>query len=126
MVEEKRHIMSVSEMLDASDIEYREIPTWMVKDKATGEMVQGYVRIRSLSAEEVVEWRETIDGPAKRTAAIRLLVDSLVDADGRSIGTAKDYEAFRKKSNAVIERILQEVVKLNGLTAKQEADTKKG
>lgn len=117
-------ILSIDEMLGADDIEYAEIPTWKVKDKS-GNMVQGYVRIGTLSAEDVIDWRETLEGPAKKTMGIRLLVNSLVDETGKRIGTPQHYEAFKKKSNAVMERILAEIVKLNGMSVKQEDEAKK-
>lgn len=114
------HIMSVDEMLAADDVEYKTIPTWMVKDGKTGEMVQGYVRIGSLSAEQVAEWRDTTEGPAKKTMGTRLFVDSLVDKDGKRIGNPTFYAAFRKKSNAVQEKVLAAIVELNGLVVKKE------
>ncbi len=118
-------ILSIDEMLGADDVEYKVIPTWMVKDAKTGTMVQGYSRIGSLDAESIIEWRDENEGPAKKTMGIRLLVKSLVDKDGNRIGTPKHYEAFKKKSNAVMERILGEIVKLNGMTVKQDEAAKK-
>ncbi len=118
-------ILSIDEMLGADDVEYKVIPTWMVKDAKTGTMVQGYSRIGSLDAESIIEWRDENEGPAKKTMGIRLLVKSLVDKDGARIGTPKHYEAFKKKSNAVMERILGEIVKLNGMTVKQDEAAKK-
>lgn len=118
MSEEKR-ILSVEEMLGAEDIEYREIPTWKVKDTKTGQMVQGFTRIVSLTAEEVAKWREANEAD-KKNIGIRLLVKSLVDKDGNRIGGEHHYEAFKKKSNAVQERLVAEVIKLNGLSVKPE------
>lgn len=117
-------ILTIDEMLAADDVEYTNIKTWKVKDPKTGEMVQGYVRIVSLTAEDVIKWRESSEGEAKRTMGIRLLVDSLVDEHGTHIGTPKHYEMFKKKSNAVMERILAEVIQLNGMTVKAEEKTK--
>ncbi len=117
-------ILSIDEMLGAEDVEYAVIPTWKVKN-AKGEMVQGYSRIGSLDAESIIEWRDENEGPAKKTMGIRLLVKSLVDKDGARIGTPKHYEAFKKKSNAVMERILGEIVKLNGMTVQQDDKAKK-
>lgn len=118
-------------MLSADDVEYATVPAWKVKDPKSGEMIQGYVRIGSLNAEDVIAWRETNEGPAKKTMGLRLFVNSLVDADGKRIGTAQHYEAFKKKSNAIQERVLAEVIKLNGMelkkdgSSKAEADAKK-
>jgi hypothetical protein len=83
---DEQHILSVDEMLAADDVEYAVIPTWKVKN-GKGELVQGYTRIASLSAEDVITWRETAEGPAKRSLGIRLFVNSLVDASGNRIGT---------------------------------------
>jgi hypothetical protein len=118
MSEEKR-ILSIEEMLSAEDIEYREIPTWKVKDQKTGQMVQGYTRIVSLTAEQVAKWRETNEAN-KHNMGLRLFVDSLVDKDGNRIGSEAHYEAFKKKSNAFQERVVAEVIKLNGLSVKPE------
>lgn len=123
MAEEQR-ILSIDEMLAADDIEFALIPTWKVKDPNTGEMVQGYSRIGSLNAEDVIAWRESNDGPAKRSMGIRLFVNSLVDEDGKRIGDPRYFEAFKKKSNAIQERVLAEIVKLNGLSVKAEKETK--
>jgi len=114
------HILSIDEMLGADDVEYRTIPTWKVKDAKTGQMIQGYVRIGSLTAEEVAEWRDTTDGPAKKTMGTRLFVNSLVDKDGKRIGRQDHYISFRKKSNAIQEKVLAEIVDLNGLSVKKE------
>jgi hypothetical protein len=120
----QQRILSVDEMLGADDVEYQTVPSWKVKDPKTGEMIQGYVRIASLNAEDLIEWREANEGPAKRTMGIRLLVSSLVDEQGNRIGSAKHYEQFKKKSNAVMEKILAEIIKLNGMTQKAETTAK--
>lgn len=126
MSEQNGHqkILSVDEMLAAEDVEYANVPSWKVKDPKTGELIQGYVRIASLNAEDLIEWREANEGPAKRTMGIRLLVASLVDEKGVRIGNAKHFEAFKKKSNAVMEKILAEIIKLNGMTQKAETTAK--
>ena len=117
-------ILSVDQMLAAEDVEYATIPTWKVKDPKTGELVQGYTRIGSLSADDIIAWRDTNEGPAKRTMGIRLFVASLVDEQGHRIGTPQHYEAFKRKSNAIQERVLAEIVKLNGMTVKAEEQVK--
>ena len=117
---EKRLILSVEQMLSASDEEFAEIPTWKIKDPKTGQLVQGFTRIGSLNADDVIEWRESSDGPAKRTMGIRLFVNSLVDENNNRIGSQKHYEAFKKKSNAIQERVLGEIIKMNGLKQRNE------
>lgn len=120
----EEYILSVDEMLTAEDIEYATIPTWKVKDPKTGQMVQGYTRIGSLSADQMIAWRDTNEGPAKKTMGIRIFVDSLVDKDGNRIGGQQYYEMFRKKSNAIQEKVIAEIVKLNGMTVKAEETIK--
>lgn len=120
----KKLILSIDQMLAADDIEYAEIPTWKVKDPTTGEIAQGYTRIGSLNADAIITWREMNDSPAKRTMGVRLFVDSLVDENGNRIGNEQHYEAFKKKSNAIQESVLKEVVKLNGMTVKAEEKIK--
>lgn len=115
----EKTILSVDQMLATDDVEYAEIPTWMIRG-SNGEMVQGYTRIGSLTSEDVVAWRDTADGPAKKTMGVRLFVNSLVDEKGNRIGDPRFYEAFKKKSNKIQERVLQEVLKLNGMTQKNE------
>jgi len=100
----ERKVLSVEEMLSPSDVEYVEIEAW-----------GGIVRIGSLTAEDLIEWTEANEGPAKKTAAIRLIVRSLVDEQGNRIGTDKHIEAFKKRSHATMERIAEQVLKLNGM-----------
>lgn len=119
-----KHILSIEEMLGADQTEYAEIPAWKIKDPKTGEMIQGYVRIGSLTAEEMAEFRETVDGPAKKTSGMRLFVNSLVDKDGKRIGNQSHYAAFKKTSNAVQERVLAKIMELNGLTTKAGVEAK--
>lgn len=120
---EKKLILSIEQMLAADDIEYAEIPTWKVKNDK-GEEVQGYTRIGSLNADDIIAWRESNEGPAKRTMGIRLFVNSLVDEKGNRIGNDQHYEAFKKKSNGIQERVLQEIIKLNAMTVKAETVVK--
>lgn len=119
-----QRILTVEEMLAAEDVEYAVIPTWKVKDSKTGELVQGYTRIGSLNADDVIMWRESNEGPAKKSMGVRLFVNSLVDVDGKRIGNQMYYELFKKKSNAIQERVLAEIVKLNGMTVKAEKEIK--
>lgn len=116
---EKPLILSVEQMLAAEDIEYAVIPAWKVKGP-DGTMIQGYVRIGSLTAEDIVAWRDTMEGAAKKTMGVRIFVNSLVDENDKRIGSSHHYEAFKKKSNAIQERVLAEILRMNGLTQKNE------
>lgn len=122
-VPEEPYILSVQEMLEADDVEFRTIPAWKIKKN--GKEIQGYVRIASLSAEEIAEWRDTADGPAKKTMITRLFVNSLVDKDGKRIGNQSHYIDFKKKSAAIQERVAAEILDLNGLVLKKKGDEPK-
>lgn len=114
VVNEQHEYLTVDEMLATDDVEYRDILAWGGK----------YVRIGSLSADKVAEWRDTAEGPAKRTMGIRLFVDSLVDNTGKRIGGPQYYKQFQSKSNAIIERVLGEIIDLNGMSVKKDKETK--
>jgi len=116
---EKSMIESMEEIAAAVDIEY-----------AT---VEGFVpgqefRIGSLTAGDLIEWSEANDGPAKRTAGLRLITKSLVNSKGvRYAADPKNIEVFRAKSHKVTERIVKEILKLNGMEVKTDGvkDAKK-
>lgn len=114
MAEDK--ILSMADIEAANDIEYAEIPGFK-----TGEIF----RIRSLDAGALITWSESNEGEAKRTAGLRLIVQSLVDGNGARIADDTHIALFRKKSHKVTERIVREILKLNGMTVKQDADAKK-
>src|SRR4029078_219786 len=69
-------LLSADEILAVDDTRYERVPVpeW-----------KGTVRIRSLSAEEVQEYVESIDGPAKRNAMVMMMMRSAVDKDGRQL-----------------------------------------
>jgi hypothetical protein len=87
-------VLSIEEMLAADDVQFAVVKAW-----------NGNVRIGSLSASDMIEFVESNEGPAKRTAGLRLIIKSLV----------KHLEAFGKKNAQVTNRIVAEILKLNGL-----------
>jgi hypothetical protein len=97
-------VLSIEEMLAADDVQFAVVKAW-----------NGNVRIGSLSASDMIEFVESNEGPAKRTAGLRLIIKSLVDAKGDRIGDMKHLEAFGKKNAQVTNRIVAEILKLNGL-----------
>src|SRR5687768_14612539 len=86
-------VLSLDEMLQAEDVQYATvvIPEW-----------KGSIRIGSLSAGEVLDFIEMTEGPAKKNAGFRLISRSLVDAEGKRIGSDSKIEAFRKKDSRVV------------------------
>lgn len=106
------HVLSMQEIMATDDVEYA-----LVEGFKPGQMF----RIQSLTAGALIEWSEANDGPAKRTAGLRLIVQSLVDGEGRSIAGPEHIDVFRKKSHKVTERIVKDILKLNGMTVKGDA-----
>jgi hypothetical protein len=113
--EENDELLSFSEILDADDIQYEvvDVPEW-----------GGKIRIGSLSAGEVLEFIELNDGPAKNTAGIRLLNRSLVDKAGKRIGEDKSLGELKKKDHRVVNRIIGQILKLNGMDKKAAEEAK--
>lgn len=100
-------ILSIDEILENDDVEYAVIPGF--KDGT-------FIRIGSLSAGDLIEWTEANSTPsAQHTSGLRLIIKSLVDANGKRIGDSKHLNALRNKSHKATERIVKEILKLNGL-----------
>jgi len=111
-------VLSMEEITASDDVEYAEIPGFK-----PGQVF----RIGSLSAGDLIEWSEANEGEAKRTAGLRLICKSLVDAEGVRIALdPKNVVVFRAKSHKVTERIVREILTLNGMNVKADEDVKKG
>ena len=104
---------SVDDMLAAPDVEYAEVEGW-----------NGLIRIGSLTAGDMIEWSEANEGEAKRTAGLRLIVKSLVNSEGKRIGTDKHIPLLRAKSHKVTESVVKAILKLNGFVVKDETTKK--
>ena len=105
----------------------------MITDGATEEqfaMIDGWkeggpkIRIGSVSAGDIITWQEANEGEAKKTAGLRLIIKSLVDMQGRRYGTDRDILKLRQVRHSITEGILSEIVKLNGMTKKQDKESK--
>ncbi len=101
-------VLSVEDMLAAPDVQYK-----YVDARPLG--WPGRVRIGSLTANDLIEWTEANEGPAKRTAGLRLLIKSLVDKDGNRIGRSEHLEKFKQKSHKAVDAIVKEIIDFNGL-----------
>lgn len=113
---ENVQIDTMEEILSADDVEFATIEGF-TKDKP--------FRIGSLSAGDLIEWSEANEGEAKRTAGLRLICKSLVDSKGKRFAAdAKNIQVFRMKSHKVTERIVKEILKLNGLGVKDAEKAK--
>jgi len=109
---------SVDEMVSdgASEVEYAVIDGFKPGKK---------IRIGSVNAGDMIEWSEANEGEAKRTAGLRLIQKSLVDKDGKRIGQPTDLQKLRTMRHNITERIVKEILKLNGMNVKQDAEAKK-
>jgi hypothetical protein len=108
-VSEKKKLLGIDEIVEAQDIQFTEVevPEW-----------GGTIRLGSLDAGELINFIEANDGPAKRNAGLRLIIKSLVNEDNKRIGTDAHLEHFKKKNAKVCSRLVDEILKLNGLDAK--------
>ena len=125
MKEETAKVLSMEDIATADDVEYAKIPGFK-----SGQVFA----IGSLTAGDLIEWSEANEGEAKRTAGLRLICKSLVDgipgedqgATGKRIATdSKNIQVFRTKSHKVTERIVKEILNLNGMNLKVEEAAKK-
>jgi len=109
-------VETMDEILSAGDVEYATIEGF-TPDKP--------FRIGSLTAGDLIEWSEANEGEAKRTAGLRLICKSLVNSKNeRFAADSKNIAVFRLKSHKVTERIVKEILKLNGMVVKDAEKAK--
>jgi hypothetical protein len=72
----------------------------------------------------MIEWLEANEGPAKKTAGLRLVAKSLVDKTGARIGKEDTVVKLASRNTQAINRIVQAVLDLNGLKKSASADAK--
>ena len=113
---------SIEEIEAASqgnDVEYREIKGYRPDE---------VFRIGSLSAGDLIEWSEANEGEAKRTAGLRLICKSLVGPAPENKRYANDdkyIQFFRARQHKTTDRIVEDILDLNGLRTKQQEAAKK-
>jgi len=86
------------------------------------------IRIGSVTAGDILEWQEANEGEAKKTAGLRLITKSLVGPEPnntRYADSPKFIEKFKQLRHKEAERIVREILKLNGMNVK-EKDAKNG
>jgi hypothetical protein len=119
VLDEDRVVESMADILASATIEYATIPGYKPGQK---------LRIGSLTAGDMIEWSEANDGDAKRTAGLRLITKSLVGnppENRRIADDPKNIAAFRMMPHKETERIVQAIIKLNGLKVGQDDAAKK-
>jgi hypothetical protein len=111
-------IESMAEIEAAEDIEFA--------------VVEGFkpgqpFKIGSLTAGDLIEWSEANEGEAKRTAGLRLIQKSLVNSKGEryAANDPRAIDVFRKKNHKTTERIVTDILKLNGMNVKADTAAKK-
>lgn len=120
--------VSVSDLLAAADAietkEYSRVPGFKPG--------QVFV-IQSVTAGDIIEWSEANEGEAKRTAGLRLIVKSVVDgepgkddgATGKRIMDDTHIAVLRKLPHKATENVVRAIIKLNGMSVRQDNETKK-
>lgn len=86
------------------------------------------VRIGSVTAGDIALWSEASEGEAKKTAGMRLIIKSLVGPPPSNIRYAdkpENIEKLKGMRQKEFFRIVNEILKLNGLNAKAQEDAKK-
>ena len=89
--------------------------------------------LASVSAGDIIEWSEASEGEAKRTAGLRLIVKSVVDgepgvdqgATGRRLMDDTALAMLRKLPHKKTEEMVKAIIKLNGMSVKQDNEAKK-
>lgn len=108
--------MGITEIAAAPDVQYIDVEAW-----------GGFLRLGSLTAGDMIEFIEANEGPAKKTAGLRLIINSLVDENGNRIGDEKrDLPMLRKKDSKTCNMLVQKILDLNGLDKKNEGGAKNG
>jgi len=110
----EKEYLTADEILSINDLEYSTVKAWGGKD----------VRLQSLTAGDMIDFQESMEGEAKRTAGLRLIIKSAVDGDGRPIFTDKHLGMLREKSQRITNTIVAAILKLNGMEVKKDGTTK--
>ena len=115
-------LLDLDMALQTDDVVFRTltIPEWPDKHGNPGK-----IRIGSLNAGDLIEFNEANEGPAKKTAGLRLIVKSLVNAEGKRISGEKDMNKWRSRNSAVCNRIVDDILDLNGLRTKEQQEKTK-
>jgi hypothetical protein len=105
-------LLSLDDILNADDVEYKdvEMPEWKRADGTIG-----YVRLRTMTNDELIEYSEQIEHEDnKKQANIMLVMFSAIAADGSRLFTVKQLEVMLTKSAKPFNRLARAAVELNG------------
>jgi hypothetical protein len=106
--------LTPDEIFAAEDIGYEdvEMPEWPKKDGHAG-----IIRLRMLSALDMQQYVDAIDGAAKRNAMILMIMKSAVKpADNATpLFTRDQLQKLQQKSVKAFSRLQDEILRINGL-----------
>lgn len=107
--------LTIDDFTTPSAVEYAMVPN-AIKGKD--------VWIQSLPAGDMIDFRETIDGPAKKTATLRLIIKSIVNnpTEGKRLLKDEHISMLRQLQEREIQPVGKAILKLNGL----DDDSKNG
>lgn len=111
----KVKILTAADILQADDIRTVDVltPEW-----------GGAVRIRSLTANEAIEFARSQTNKKENTSAIDIVVLSAIDEDGEKLFTHEQIDALRKKSFRPIIQIQEKALEINGMSIKAHEKAK--
>lgn len=111
-------------ILNADDIELVKLPVPEWKDKE-GNIIDIYVKQMSgRDSEEYIEATNEAHGGYKQRNA-KILVCSICDKDGNRLFTNDDIEALQDKNSRVMNRLVEDIVKINFKSADEIEDEAK-
>lgn len=119
--------VSVTDLLAAAE------PLASVEYARTAGFKPGQVFVlASVSAGAMITWSEANAGDAKRTAGLRLIVESVVDgepgvdegATGKRIMDDTHIALLRKLPHKITESVVRAILKLNGMNVKADNEAK--
>lgn len=102
-------LLSADDILGSEDTEYITVKAW-----------KGNVRIKSLTAGDLMELVQSNEGPAKKTFNARLIIASVVDKNGTLVFSPSHQAALLRKSSKVSADIVMAILKLNGIDQKSQ------
>lgn len=134
-VEKKDNVVDLAERIAATTDKIAASMDDLINGGATNveyAVIDGFkpgekIRIGSVTAGDIIIWSEANEGEAKRTAGLRLICKSLVGPEPNNTRYAtddKNIAVFRQFRHKETERIVKEILKLNGMTVKAEAAAK--
>lgn len=115
-------VLSLDDLGAIEDVryDYVTVPHWSRPGQAAT------IRIGSLSADDMIEFVESNEGPAKRTASLRLIIKSIVDEKGVRTGRPEHLKMLRAKDASMCNKVVEAILLLNGIGAKAQEASKNG